>query len=142
MAMKVQLKQHEDTHASQETMHLKVLVLGDEAEPGNVRFEITSMDDIFFHYVANVNEDGFNTIREEQQLSIEFTEFMVIINKLLEQIKKQEIIATLVLDNYRETATLAFQEDSEFKVIDLLCLNFQESNVDDIKNAISFRINA
>jgi hypothetical protein len=31
-------------------MHLKVLVLGDEQEPGNVRFEITSMEDIFFHY--------------------------------------------------------------------------------------------
>jgi len=27
-------------------------------------------------------------------------------------------------------------------VIDLLCLNFQESNVEDIKSAISFRINA
>jgi hypothetical protein len=65
-------------------MHLKVLVLGDEAEPGNVRFEITSMEDIFFHYVGNVNEDGFFTIKEEQQLSIEFTEFMNIINKLLD----------------------------------------------------------
>jgi len=33
-------------------MHFKVLVRGDEQEPGNVRFEITSMEDIFFHYVA------------------------------------------------------------------------------------------
>jgi hypothetical protein len=42
----------ESSLTSNEIMHLKVLVLGDEQEPGNVRFEITSMEDIFFHYVG------------------------------------------------------------------------------------------
>ena len=33
-------------------MHLKLLVMGDEHSPGNIRLEITSEDDIFFHYVG------------------------------------------------------------------------------------------
>ena len=50
--IQVQLKDHENTHFTKEKMHLKVLVIGDEEEPGNVRLEITSLDDIFFHYTT------------------------------------------------------------------------------------------
>lgn len=50
--MMIQLKDHENSHCTKESMHLKVLVIGDEEDPGNVRLEITSMDDIFFHYIS------------------------------------------------------------------------------------------
>ena len=50
--MQIQLKDHERTHFTRESMHLKVLVIGDESDPGNIRLEITSLDDIFFHYVS------------------------------------------------------------------------------------------
>ena len=84
LPMTVVLKGQEDALKSDEQMHLKVLVLGDEQEPGNIRFEITSMEDIFFHYVANVNEEGFKQIQAEQQLNIEYNDFYNIIQKVLE----------------------------------------------------------
>jgi hypothetical protein len=31
-------------------MHLKVLCRGHEEDPGNIRIEVTSDKDIFFHY--------------------------------------------------------------------------------------------
>ena len=37
---------------STELIHMKVLVMGEENDPGGVRFELTSEDDIFFHYVC------------------------------------------------------------------------------------------
>ena len=35
---------------SEELMHFKVLIMGDEDEPGTVHIELTSDEDIFFHY--------------------------------------------------------------------------------------------
>ena len=52
MDITVRLKEHETTHLTKESMHLKVLLIGDEQEPGNIKLEISSMDDIFFHYVS------------------------------------------------------------------------------------------
>ena len=78
----------------------------------------------------------------EQQLTIEFTEFYSIVSKLIDQVQNGETSAKLMLDNYTETASLCFQQDSEFRTVDLLTLNLNESDVEMIKNAISFRINA
>ena len=50
-------------------------------------------------------------------------------------------MVTMVLDNFKESATLSFQQDSDFRVIDLLTLNLMESDVESIKNSISYRIN-
>ena len=52
LPMRVCTKGMEDTHSSFEVMTVKLLVIGDEQEPGNIRFEVTSKNDIFFHYVG------------------------------------------------------------------------------------------
>lgn len=49
--MQVQLKGDEDMN-SVEMMNLRILVKGDEDQPGTVKFEITSNEDIFFHYAV------------------------------------------------------------------------------------------
>jgi len=49
---------------------------------------------------------------------------------------------TMVLDNFKETSALTFQQDSDFRVIDLLTLKLKESDVESIKNSISYRINS
>ena len=38
--------------ASNEILHVKVLVKGDDQDPQAVRIELTSEDDIFFHYIC------------------------------------------------------------------------------------------
>lgn len=48
----------------------------------------------------------------------------------------------MVLDNFKETSALTFQQDSDFRVIDLLTLKLKESDVESIKNSISYRINS
>lgn len=64
--MTVSLLGKEKTHTSLEMMTLKVLCRGDEQCPGNVRVEITSDKDIYFHYRGDVDENIFiNEIMEE-----------------------------------------------------------------------------
>jgi hypothetical protein len=38
--------------ASNEILHIRVLVKGDDQDPQSVRVDLTSEDDIFFHYVC------------------------------------------------------------------------------------------
>ena len=47
----------------------------------------------------------------------------------------------LILDNDEETATLKFQQCSEFRVDDLLVLHFVESKTELVKQNVSYRIN-
>ena len=63
-------------------------------------------------------------------------------SKMLDQVVKGEVAAQLTLDNMSETEMLSFQQDSEFRSVELLHLDFKESDVETIKNNISFRINA
>ena len=66
-------------------MHIKVLVVGDEQEAGKLRFEITSMDDIFFHYFCNIDEQTFNQkIAMEQEVNIEYYAFYRVMSKMLD----------------------------------------------------------
>ena len=37
---------------SVELIHFKVLCMGNENDPGSVKFELTAEDDIFFHYLC------------------------------------------------------------------------------------------
>ena len=49
--MEVVLMEDKDS-ASNEILHVKVLVKGDDQDPQAVRVELTSEDDIFFHFIC------------------------------------------------------------------------------------------
>jgi len=51
LPMEVVLMEDKDS-ASNEILHVKVLVKGDDQDPQAVRVELTSEDDIFFHYIC------------------------------------------------------------------------------------------
>jgi hypothetical protein len=42
----------DETSASNEVLRIRVLVKGDDQDPQAVRVDLTSEDDIFFHYVC------------------------------------------------------------------------------------------
>lgn len=68
------------------------------------------------------------------------------VNKVLSQLVRDcmkpesDIEAVLELDNDEETASLTFQQKTEFRTDDLLTLIFKESKPETIKQSISYRI--
>ena len=112
LSMMVQLKQNFlqtpditdfiGTLESSEEMHLRILIRGDEEDPeniGSIKLELTSEDDIFFHYVCELNEEIVNNIIEDQGLTIEYGDTLRILHKLIGEMKKHEVRASLFLDN-------------------------------------------
>lgn len=61
---------------------------------------------------------------------------------MIQQVQANKTMISLLLDNLKEKADLTFQQDSDFRVVDLLKLTLKESDVESIKNSISYRINS
>lgn len=59
-----------------EAIRVKVLHLGDQNNLQNVKIELTSENDLFFHYTHIVDEDSFRHMQENQKLMIEFTDYI------------------------------------------------------------------
>ena len=47
-----------------EAVKVKLLLLGDEAAPSAVRVELTSENDLFFHYMHEVRDRGYRDLQE------------------------------------------------------------------------------
>lgn len=54
-----------------------------------MKIELTSENDLFFHYTMLVTEDSFREMQEEQKLMIPFTEFYKIFIKMVNSCIKE-----------------------------------------------------
>ena len=60
-----------------EAIRCKVCVQGEAGSPVAVRLELSSEQDLFFHYTHVIEERSFRSVREEQRLMIEFQDYPV-----------------------------------------------------------------
>lgn len=58
-----------------EAIRVKILLLGDEGAIENIKVELTSENDMFFHYTHSITEESFKSVQEEQKLMIEFNDY-------------------------------------------------------------------
>ncbi|KAF4723219.1 hypothetical protein FOZ63_015545, partial [Perkinsus olseni] len=66
-----------------EAIRCKVMILGEnEGSFKHCRVELTSENDIFFHYTHSLDEMQFRDIQEEQKLMIEFNEYVNVFIKM------------------------------------------------------------
>eukprot|EP00913_Durusdinium_trenchii_P034607 g32377.t1 len=66
-----------------EAIRCKILALGDELNPKHCRFEVTSENDLFFHFTHSVDENNFRDMQEKQKLMIDFSDYVAVIIKML-----------------------------------------------------------
>ena len=55
----------------------------------NVKVELTSENDLFFHYTHSVDEDSFRHMQENQKLMIEFSDYTNILTKMVNSCIKE-----------------------------------------------------
>lgn len=66
-----------------EKVRLRILTIGEEMAPANVRIELSSDSDIFFYYLNELDLISFRKLQEEQKLKCNFGEFIPTIKKLI-----------------------------------------------------------
>ena len=72
-----------------EAIKVKILVLGEDENPEQVRVELSSENDMFFHYTHNIDEMVFAKIQENQKLMVEYPDYPNILIKMLNSCIKE-----------------------------------------------------
>lgn len=62
---------------------------GDEGEPRAVRVELSSENDLFFHFAHTLNEASYAAVQEEQKLMIDFPQYAAVLIKMLNNCIKE-----------------------------------------------------
>lgn len=126
-----------------EAVRTKILVLGDEQCPHHCRMELTSENDLFFHYTHGVDEGGFRTMQEQQKLMVDFPEYTQVIIKMLNNCIKEPHTYLAVFVMRRDgNARLDFIQNMEYKFVELLSCDFQASQEDVVRQQVTFRYNS
>ncbi|KAF4651444.1 hypothetical protein FOL46_000315, partial [Perkinsus olseni] len=127
-----------------EAIRCKVMILGEnEGSFRHCRVELTSENDIFFHYTHSLAEMQFRDIQEEQKLMIEFNEYVNVFIKMCNSCIAEPHAFLGVLVMARDgTARLDFVQNMEYKFIELLSAEFIASPDTVIRQHITYRYNA
>ncbi|KAF4720112.1 hypothetical protein FOZ63_019694, partial [Perkinsus olseni] len=127
-----------------EAIRCKVMILGEnEGSFKHCRVELTSENDIFFHYTHSLDEMQFRDIQEEQKLMIEFNEYVNVFIKMCNSCIAEPHAFLGVLVMARDgTARLDFVQNMEYKFIELLSAEFIASPDTVIRQHITYRYNA
>ena len=100
----------------------------------NVKIELTSENDLFFHYTHIVDEDSFRHMQENQKLMIEFGDYTNILIKMVNScIKEPHSFLAVFIMNRDGSAKLDFIQNIEYKFIELLSCDFIASPEDTVR---------
>lgn len=126
-----------------EAVRVKLLLLGDEAAPSAFRVELTSENDLFFHYSHTLDGPGFRQVQEAQKLMVEFGEYAQVLVRMLDTCIREphSHLAVFVMQRGGR-GHLDFIQNMEYKFVELLSLAFVASDDETVRQSIAFRYNA
>eukprot|EP00735_Rhodelphis_limneticus_P006346 TRINITY_DN18742_c0_g1::TRINITY_DN18742_c0_g1_i1::g.15231::m.15231 TRINITY_DN18742_c0_g1::TRINITY_DN18742_c0_g1_i1::g.15231 ORF type:complete len:254 (-),score=18.89,McrBC/PF10117.4/0.012,MCM_N/PF14551.1/0.73 TRINITY_DN18742_c0_g1_i1:528-1289(-) len=126
-----------------EAIRAKVLVLGDEHNPSNVRLELTSEANLFLHFIHNMTQDSFRSMQEQQKLMIDFPDFPNLLIRMLNCCIKEPQSHLAVCSMYPNgRARVDFIQNMEYKFVELLSCEFAQSDEETTRRQIHYRYNS
>lgn len=133
----------EDTNNNFQSLLCKIFVSEEYIDNKYIKIEIASNKDLFFYYIAEINYKLFATLKDEQKLTCEFSNFSDILIKFFDFCIKntKQYLAVLYIENEKQT-NLVLMENFDFKCAELLKLNLVSAQNSLIRNQIIYRYNA
>jgi hypothetical protein len=128
---------------SMEGIKVKILTLGDEFALQQVRVELSSENDLFFHFTHALEEASYAAVQEHQKLMASFNEYPNIMIKMLNACIKDSASHLAVFIMHQDgSARLDFIQNMEYKFVELLSCHFIPSPEDIIRRHITYRYSA
>jgi len=126
-----------------EAVRCKILVLGEEHSPQHIRVELTSENDLFFHFTHSADERGFRHMQEQQKLMVDFPEYVTVLVKSLNScIKEPHSFLAVFIMQRDGRARLDFIQNMEYKFVELISCDFVASPEEVVRQQITFRYNS
>ncbi|KAG8463075.1 hypothetical protein KFE25_001848 [Diacronema lutheri] len=128
---------------SLEAVRVKVMTLGDGAGLVTVTAELTSENDLFFHYTHAMDARAFRSVQEGQKLMVDFAEYPAVLVRMLNACIKEPHTHLAVLVLGRDgRAHLDFIQNLEYKFVELLSVEVSQSDDPVVRQSVAFRYQA
>ena len=145
MDLKLEINEGQKEVSSFEGIIFKVLNLqsSSEAPPNHIKIELSSENDLFFHFTSIVDEEIFKVMKDKQGLTIDYSQFTSLLEKLCNFCSNDpdNYIASFIMKK-QGAATLEIIRGSEFKFLELLKLEFVNSSDEIIKKQMLYKFAA
>ncbi|KAM3147348.1 hypothetical protein pb186bvf_000599 [Paramecium bursaria] len=134
------LKLNEEEYQQMESLNVKVLVMGGDQHLQQMKIELSSDSDLFFHFVHIVNQEQYQQIKEQQSITAQFIDYPAICVKSLDKAAKdsQQYTPTLHILEGGE-ARVDITQHTEYKDVELITFEFHSLEEDQIRVVISNR---
>ena len=101
---------------------------------GVLKMELTSENDLFFHYTHSLDEQGFRLVQEQQKLMVDFAEYAAVLIRMLNTCIKEPLqhLAVFVMQRGGR-AHLDFIQNMEYKFVELLSTSFVASDEETVR---------
>ena len=142
MDLKIENKKGKKDICSYEGIMFKVLKMQSYSKsiPRHIKIEIFSENDLFFHFTSIVDEEIFKVMKEKQFLTIEYKDFIPLIEELCENCLGDNDIYTInFIMKKKGEASLEIVKKLDVKYIDLLKIEFINNSDDYIMKQMLFR---
>ena len=142
MDLKIENKKGKKNICSYEGIIFKILTIQSSSEsiPSHIRIELYSENDIFFHFTSLVDEEIFKVMKEKQFLTIEYKDFIVLVEELCDNcLNNPEIFTINFIMKKNGEARLEITKKLDVKYIDLLKIEFINSSDDYIVKQMMYR---
>ena len=124
-------------------LQLVLFIQSEDKSVNSIKIEITSESDLFFHYIHQVDDNGFKAMAEQQKLMIEFNDYAGILIKMLNScIKEPNCFLAVFIMKKEGSGKLDFIQNMEYKFIELLSVVFNTSSEEVIRNHVTYRYNS
>eukprot|EP00741_Cyanophora_paradoxa_P015304 tig00000194_g14773.t1 len=122
-----------------EAVRVKILI---NDSPNTCRIELTSENDLFFHFTSSYDEAAFRVLSERQKLMVDWVEFPNLLFKMLNAcIKEPHTHLAVFVISPQGGARLDFIQNMEYKFVELLSMDFFASSDDIVRAAVTWRYN-
>ncbi|CAD8166683.1 unnamed protein product [Paramecium pentaurelia] len=114
-----------DQQQTQETLNVRVLIFGNDQRLERIKIELSCENDLFFHFIHDINEEAFQKIKDEQQLTASFIDYPAICIKCLDKAHKDPNKYSAVLRITQEgNAFIEIIQKTEYKNVELIQFQF------------------
>ncbi|KAL4504476.1 hypothetical protein ABPG72_009922 [Tetrahymena utriculariae] len=125
-----------------EPLRTRIFILGDEKNPQFLKIEVSSDNDIFFHFVHKADQNNYKQIKAEQNLNLEFNEYPAICIKCFNKVEKatnhnQYNAIFTIMDN--GSGRLEINQETEYKNIEVMSFEFECSDDNFIRQVITYK---
>jgi hypothetical protein len=126
-----------------EAIKVKMLLDGQDDAPSAIRLEMSSENDLFFHFSHSISAQDFHLVQEQQKLVVDYSEYPNVLIRMLNACIREphQHLAIFVIKD-QEEARLDFIQNMEYKFVELVSCNCQRSSEEVIQKQITFRYNA